>query len=158
VQAVRQHEHCLHVLAINVRSLRPSPWIIQAGMRSLHSAMSIIILAQKTDAHAAVFAWGLEQLGIEVTIWDGLSWREDGAATVIVDKEICVYLGSRTITDKDTIWFRRPRHFKINPATDRNDHKFAKDQYQAFDNSLLFLLERTGVRCVNEWSSGFLLE
>src|SRR5262249_28565006 len=115
--------------------------------------MKIIILAPENDNHTAPLKWALEKAGYTVACWGGLSWMEDGQASIQLGSNNKVTLGGHSVDAGDVVWIRRPEPPLPNPNTAESDKKFASLEYRSFYHSIVYLLETLPVWCINEYSA-----
>src|ERR1051326_6820391 len=115
--------------------------------------MTVVILAHPQDDHAAVISWALREAGHKVLCWSELGWGPEQQVSIQVDSSIELSLGGQPIHCGDVIWIRRPNHPIPNPRIHDADKKFADGEYQSFNRSILHLLERLPVRCINTYSA-----
>ena len=134
--------------------------------------MKILITAPEHENHTAPLKWALEQAGYPVACWAGLGWTDDKQASIsllpdlqIKDLQIKepqikatqLKLGHHLVEPGDVIWIRRPMQPKPNPQTAAEDAKFAANEYRAFYDSLMYLLENLPVRVVNKYTASRLI-
>jgi glutathione synthase/RimK-type ligase-like ATP-grasp enzyme len=116
--------------------------------------MKIVIIALEDENHTAPLKWALEQAGYPVVCWGGLSWMEDQQATLRFDSSgTQIRLGQYIVDPGDVVWIRRPNLPVHNPAVSEADRTFAEKEYQWHFSSLMYLLERLPVRCINPYSA-----
>lgn len=115
--------------------------------------MKIIILAPADDNHTAPIKWALERAGYRVVCWAGLSWTEQGQASVVLGEGDTITLGGHTLDRGDVVWIRRPEPPLPNPKTSEPDKKFAALEYRSLYHSIAYLLERLPVWCINRYSA-----
>jgi glutathione synthase/RimK-type ligase-like ATP-grasp enzyme len=119
--------------------------------------MKVMILARETDNHAAPILWGLQQAGYEAQCWAGLGWQPAQQAAVTLGNEVRVSLGSHQLDGGDVIWMRRLQPALLHPGVCEEDRKFAEEEYRWFHYSLMYLLERLPVTCINNYSASRLI-
>ena len=130
--------------------------------------MKILITAPENENHTAPLKWALEQAGYSVACWAGLGWTDAKQASIslrpdlqipdlqIPDlqiKDTQLKLGHHLVEPGDVIWIRRPMQPQPNPRTAPEDAKFAANEYRAFYDSLMYLLENLPVRVVNKYTA-----
>lgn len=115
--------------------------------------MKVVIFAYAKENHTQPVKWALEQAGYEVACWGGLSWTEEQQASLLLDSETELTLGSFRIEPGDAIWIRRPDHPHAHPEVSEADRKFAEMEYRSFYHSLAYSLETFPVWCVNKFSA-----
>lgn len=119
--------------------------------------MKIMILARETDNHAAPIQWGLKQAGYHVACWGGLGWPEEQQASVALGGQTSVTLGMHRLDPGDVVWMRRLQPAALHPNVCEADRKFAEEEYRWFHYSLMYLLERLPVTCINKYSASRLI-
>jgi len=129
--------------------------------------MKILITASENENHTAPLKWALEQAGYSVACWAGLGWTDDKQASIsllpdlqiqgLQMKDTQLKLGHHLVEPGDVIWIRRPTQPKPNPQTAPEDAKFAANEYRAFYDSLMYLLENLPVRVVNKYTASRLI-
>src|SRR4029077_6863028 len=60
-------------------------------------AMKLIVLAPEDDNHTAPIKWALEKAGHRVVCWAGLSWTEDGQASLLMNQDDTLVLGGHSV-------------------------------------------------------------
>lgn len=115
--------------------------------------MKLIVLAPADDNHTAPIKWALEKAGHKVVCWAGLSWTEDGQASLLMEDDDTLVLGGHSVDPGDVIWVRRPEPPLPNPKTSEPDKKFAGLEYRSFYHSIAYLLETLPVWCINRYSA-----
>lgn len=115
--------------------------------------MKIIILAQATDSHTAPIKWALQQAGYKVACWAGLSWTEQGQASLLFDHKTKLALGPHQVEPGDVVWIRRPELPVHHPEVLEADKKFARNEYHNFYRTIAYMFEALPVRCVNRYSA-----
>ena len=119
--------------------------------------MKVIILAAETDNHAAPILWGLKQAGVQTACWGGLGWQPDHQASISLAGVPSVTLGPHRVESGDVIWMRRLQPAAIHPNVCEADRRFAEEEYRWFHYSLMYLLERLPVTCINTYSASRLI-
>src|ERR1051326_3233058 len=144
--------------------------------------MKILITAPEHENHTAALKWALEQAGYPVACRAGLGWTDDKQASIsllpdlqnkgLQTKKLQIQatqmkdaqikatqlkLGHHLVEPGDVIWIRRPMQPKPNPQTAAEDAKFAANEYRAFYDSLMYLLENLPVRVVNKYTASRLI-
>ena len=115
--------------------------------------MKIIILAPATDSHTAAVKWALQQAGYEVACWAGLSWIEQGQASLLFDNKTKLTLGPYEVEPGDVVWIRRPELPVHHPDVLEADKKFARNEYHNFYQTISCMFEALPVRCINRQSA-----
>lgn len=115
--------------------------------------MKIVVLAQEIDNHTAPIKWALEQGGYQVACWGGLSWTEQQQASLLLDDQPRMTLGTHTVEPGDAVWIRRPEQPVQNPKVTEADKKFAEFEYQSFYRCIAYMLENLPVWCINRFSA-----
>jgi glutathione synthase/RimK-type ligase-like ATP-grasp enzyme len=115
--------------------------------------MSIVILAPLSDQHANYIEYGLICAGYDVVRWEGIGWQQGMDATIEFGTDESVYLGHHRVTQNDTVWQRRQTTLTHHPKLDAGDYKYSRNENRAFYDTLLYHIERTGARCINNWST-----
>ncbi|MGC2695242.1 MAG: hypothetical protein WA738_05565 [Candidatus Angelobacter sp.] len=115
--------------------------------------MKLIVLAPEDDNHTAPVKWALEKAGHRVVCWAGLTWTEEGQASLLINDNDTLILGGHSVDPGDVIWVRRPEPPLPNPNTSEPDKKFAALEYRSFYHSIAYLLETLPVRCINKYSA-----
>ena len=115
--------------------------------------MKILITAPENENHTAPLKWALEQAGYSVACWAGLGWTETQQASISLLSDTQLKLGRHLVEPGDVIWIRRPLDPRPNPQTAPEDAKFAANEYRAFYDSLMYLLEALPVRVVNKYTA-----
>jgi glutathione synthase/RimK-type ligase-like ATP-grasp enzyme len=123
--------------------------------------MKIIVMAHPKDDHAAPVRWALEQAGYQTACWSGISPDEQDQASLLVDEQSCIRLGTLWLESDDVFWLRQADH----QASDHQDsaHR-STDQPAAeperggarspsFFDELAYMFEGLPVRCVNPYSA-----
>ena len=110
--------------------------------------MKIIVLAHPKDDHAAPVCWALEQAGYQTACWSGVSWAEHEQASLLVDEQPCISLGTHRLENDDVLWLRQPDP----PAGAK-----VASPYSAFFDALACMLENLPVRCINPYSASCLI-
>ena len=135
-------------------------------MRALQSpvrnnAMKIIVMAHPKDDHAAPVRWALEQAGYQTACWGGVSPAEQEQASLLVDEQSRIKLGTHWLESDDVFWLRQADH----QASDEQDpERQASDRPAAelenggppspsFFDELAYMFESLPVRCVNPYSA-----
>ena len=120
-------------------------------------AMKIVIVAFDNDNHTAPLKWALEQAGYTVACWGGVSWVEEQQASIFVAGNCRLMLGPHSVDPGDVVWIRRPNQPVHNPNAAEEDKNFAQGEYKWFSWSIMYLLEKLPVRCINSYSSSRLI-
>lgn len=115
--------------------------------------MKVIVFAQPKENHTWPVKWALEQAGYEVACWGGLSWIEEQRASMLLDLDTELTLGSLHVEPGDAVWIRRPDHPAPHPGVSRADRKFAEAEYLSFYHSVAYTLESLPVWCINKFSA-----
>src|ERR1051326_5406232 len=115
--------------------------------------MKVIMFAYAKENHTAPVKWALEQAGYQVACWGGLSWTKEQQASMLLDPETELTLGSFRIEPGDAIWIRRPDHPKPHPEVSEADRKFAEMEYRSFYHPIAYTLETLPVWCINKFSA-----
>ena len=115
--------------------------------------MKLIVLAPEDDNHTAPIKWALEKAGHRVVCWAGLTWMEDGQASLLIADNDTLVLGGHSVDPGDVIWVRRPEPPLPNPKTSEPDKKFAALEYRSFYHSIAYFLETLPVWCINRYSA-----
>ncbi len=115
--------------------------------------MKVVIFAYPKENHTQPVQWALEQAGYEVACWGGLSWTPEQQASLLLDPEADLNLGSFSVEPGDAIWIRRPDHPKAHPEVSDADKKFAEMEYRSFYHSIAYTLETLPVWCINKFSA-----
>jgi len=113
--------------------------------------MKIIVLAHPKDDHAAPVRWALEQAGYQTGCWGGVSPAEQDHASLLVDEQPCITLGTHRLESDDVLWLRQP-----DPPPDPPGAKAASPHSSFFD-AMACMLENLPVRCVNRYSASRLV-
>jgi glutathione synthase/RimK-type ligase-like ATP-grasp enzyme len=116
-------------------------------------AMKLIVLAPEDDNHTAPIKWALEKAGHRVVCWAGLSWTENGQASLIMNQDDTLVLGGHSVDPGDVVWIRRPELPESNPKVSEADKKFASLEYRSFYHSIAYILETLPVWCINRYSA-----
>jgi glutathione synthase/RimK-type ligase-like ATP-grasp enzyme len=116
-------------------------------------SMKIVIVAPDNDNHTAPITWALERVGYEVYCWPGLGWSAEHQASLSLQDELDVLLGTCELEAEDVVWIRRPEPPQSNPKVSEADRKFAQAEYRWFSDSLMYLFEMLPLRCVNKYSA-----
>lgn len=107
--------------------------------------MKIIVLAHPKDDHAAPVLWALEQAGYQTACWSGISPDEQEQASLLVDEQPCISLGTHRLESDDVLWLRQA------------DHQAALEKggppSPSFFDELAYMFESLPVRCVNPYSA-----
>ncbi len=119
--------------------------------------MRIVILARETDNHATPVKWGLEQAGYSAACWGGLGWPEDQQASVSLGAGTGITLGPHLLEPGDVLWMRRLQPAALHPEVCEADRKFAEEEYRWFHYSLMYLLEKLPVTCINGYAASRLI-
>ena len=114
--------------------------------------MKIIVLAHPKDDHAAPVCWALEQAGYQTACWSGVSPAEQDQASLLLDEQPCIVLGTYRLESDDVLWLRQPD----TPADLQPDAKAASPSSDFFI-TLACMLENLPVRCVNRYSASRLV-
>lgn len=118
--------------------------------------MKIIVLAHPKDDHAAPVRWALEQAGYQTACWSGVSWAEQDQASLLVDEQPCISLGTHLLESDDVLWLRQP-----DPPVDHPSIIACAESgglsYSAFFESIVYMLETLPVRCINRYSASRLV-
>ena len=110
--------------------------------------MKIIVLAHPKDDHAAPVCWALEQAGYKTACWSGVSWAEHEQASLLVNEQPCISLGTHRLESDDVLWLRQP---------DPPSGAKATSPHSAFFDALACMLENLPVRCINPYSASCLV-
>jgi glutathione synthase/RimK-type ligase-like ATP-grasp enzyme len=119
--------------------------------------MKIVILAFDNDNHTAPLKWALEQAGYKVVCWGGLSWMDAQQASISFEGDARLLLGPYSVDPGDVVWIRRPNQPVNNPNVTDPDKNFAQGEYRWFSLSVMYLLEKLPVRCINKYSASRLI-
>jgi len=113
--------------------------------------MKIIVLAHPKDDHAAPVRWALEQAGYQTACWSGVSPDEQDQASLLVDEQPCIRLGTHRLESDDVFWLRQADH----QASDHPAEGPEKGGAPApsFFSELAHMFEYLPVRCVNPYSA-----
>ena len=115
--------------------------------------MKLIVLAPEDDNHTAPIKWALEKAGHHVVCWAGLSWTENGQASLIMKEDDTLLLGGHSVDPGDVVWIRRPELPEHNPKVSEADKKFASLEYRSFYHSIAYILETLPVWVINRYSA-----
>lgn len=115
--------------------------------------MKIIVLAHPKDDHAAPVRWALEQAGYQTACWSGVSPAEQDQASLLVDEQPCIRLGTHWLESDDVLWLRQPDPPVHRPSASKGGVQSARLSYPAFFESIAYMLETLPVRCINRYSA-----
>ncbi len=119
--------------------------------------MKIIVLAHPKDDHAAPVCWALEQAGYQASCWSGVSPAEPERASLLVDEQPCIRLGTYLLESDDVLWLRQAEHQGLDDeASDRQSAELEKSgppPPPSFFDELAYMFESLPVRCVNPYSA-----
>jgi len=108
--------------------------------------MKIIVLAHPKDDHAAPVCWALEQAGYQTACWSGISPDEQEQASLLVDEQPCISLGTHQLESDDVLWLRQADHQAAEPEK-------GGPPSPSFFDELAYMFENLPVRCVNPYSA-----
>jgi hypothetical protein len=119
--------------------------------------VKILVMAHPKDDHAAPVRWALEQAGYQTACWSGVSPADQDQASLQVDEQPCIRLGTHRLERDDVLWLRQP-----DPPTHRSSALEAGAESAAlscsdFFESIVYLLETLPVRCINPYSASCLV-
>lgn len=111
--------------------------------------MKIIVMAHPKDDHAAPVRWALEHAGYQTACWSGVSPVEQEQASLLVDEQSRIRLGTHWLESDDVFWLRQADH----QASDNRTAEPEKDgaPSPSFFNELAYMFESLPVRCVNPY-------
>ncbi|MFL6386905.1 MAG: hypothetical protein ACJ71U_05405 [Terriglobales bacterium] len=114
--------------------------------------MKIIVLAHPKDDHVAPVRCALEQAGYQTACWSGVSSAPEDQASLLMDEQPCITLGTHRLENNDVLWLRQ----SDSPADALSGVK-ALSPCDAFFDVLICMLENLPVRCVNRHSASRLV-
>jgi len=115
--------------------------------------MKIIVLAHPKDDHAAPVCWALEQAGYQASCWSGVSPDDQDHASLLIDEQPCITLGTHRLESDDVLWLRQPD----TPADASAGAKTTTSLHSSFFDALVCMLENLPVRCINSYSASCLV-
>lgn len=118
--------------------------------------MKIIVLAHPKDDHAAPVRWALEQAGYQTACWSGVSPAEQDQASLLVDEQPYIRLGTHRLESDDVLWLRQPdppAHHLSTLEAGAESAALSSD----FFESMVYMLEALPVRCINPYSASCLI-
>lgn len=118
--------------------------------------MKVLVLANELDNHVLPIRWALQQAGYCVHCWAGISWIEAGQASLLLDEELSLTLGTHVLEPDDTVWLRQPDQADFGPGSSERPTP-PSSHYDAFFSSTASILEMQPVRCINPYSVSLLI-
>src|ERR1700739_1495630 len=113
--------------------------------------MKIIVMAHPKDDHAAPVLWALKQAGYETACWSGVSPVEQDQASLLVDEQSCIRLGTHWLESDDVFWLRQADHQASDHPAEAPEKGGAPSP--SFFNELAYMFESLPIRCVNPYSA-----
>jgi len=118
--------------------------------------MKVLVFANELDNHVLPIRWALQQAGYSVHCWAGLSWMEAGQASLLLDEEPSVTLGTHVLEPGDTVWLRQPDQADFGRGSGERPTP-PSSHYDSFFSSTASMLEMQPVRCINKYSVSLLI-
>lgn len=116
---------------------------------------NVLIIASPLDLHARAVAWGLGQLGHQVSWFDMANVA--GASThwsYQLDEAGVTLLNNRAVASVDAVWDRRRLPKDPNPTVHEADREYVARESRYHERSILRIIEaQPGIRWTDPWSS-----
>jgi hypothetical protein len=129
--------------------------VIAADLKG--TSMSILLISDIVDYHTAAIRWALETRDFQIHQWEGLGHEEARQASIELLPHPRVHLGGFVVEASDTVWYRRPLPFSLNPKMARVDRRFVYSEARRFNECLDAAIELVGCRCINSPSAAWII-